>query len=162
MSFTRAARRSVALGLAGSALGISALAGCPSWPDVEACGQLPDVTACPIGRGGTCEDRACTALYDCVEGSWSLLKTCPAPTDTADGSDEVVPAAEEDCATVTVDRSGEALGCEPDLQEPDCPASAVEGCSPCLTGCTDFFLCTTPGWQVIAHCGEDGRVQLEP
>ncbi|MCA9618808.1 MAG: hypothetical protein KC731_07300, partial [Myxococcales bacterium] len=52
------------------------LVGCPSFPDVVPCGQLPDPTACPVGRGGTCEPRSCTALYDCVDGRWRLAEEC--------------------------------------------------------------------------------------
>ncbi|MEQ9324773.1 MAG: hypothetical protein RIF41_36745 [Polyangiaceae bacterium] len=156
MSLTRAARLGLALALAGMVL-----AGCPSWPDVEPCGQLPDVSACPVGRGGTCEDRECTALYDCMGGEWSLVSECP-PVAPATSDPDGAPDDDAPCAAASVDRSGEALGCEPDLQEPDCPVSAAEGCRPCLTGCADFFLCTTPGWQVVAHCDEDGLVQLEP
>lgn len=157
MSLTRAARTAVVLGLAGLVL-----AGCPSWPGAEPCGQLPDVSACPLGRGGTCDDRECTALYDCVNGGWTLVKQCPLVVAATQEPDASTAPEEAECSAMTIDRSGEAWGCEPDLQEPDCPASAAEGCSPCLTGCVDFFLCTTPGWQVVAHCDEDGRVKLEP
>jgi hypothetical protein len=65
---------------------------------------------------------------------------------------------------IEIDRAGETTGCAPDLQHPDCPADAAETCaaSACLTGCTDFFLCTGEGWIDVAYCTEDGELVLVP
>lgn len=65
---------------------------------------------------------------------------------------------------VSIDRTGELSGCTPDLQSPDCPASAVEVCvtSACLSDCMDFFLCTKDGWVDVAHCDLDGNLEIVP
>ena len=123
------------------------------------CGEIPQ-DGCPLGRGGTCDDPYCAALYDCVEGDWTQVEACDNPTTSAatSGSGGGL-GGQGGCSPVMFDRSQEVAGCTPDLQEPDCPADAAETCpSPCLTGCVDFFLCEPGGWVAVAFCGDDGLV----
>jgi hypothetical protein len=65
---------------------------------------------------------------------------------------------------LVLDHTGEVTGCTPDLQSPDCPASAAETCvaSACLTDCIDFYLCTAEGWKSVAYCDAEGQIILEP
>ena len=143
-----------------AALGIAA---CGSLgDDIKLCGQIPE-GGCPLGRGGTCEDTACAALYDCVNGHWTQEVTC-APgvgggggggTGGAGGA-PVVGTGAGGCTPVTFDHSAEVGGCTPELQSPECPAVAAEGCAEtvCLTECLDFFLCEKEGWAWVAYCDE--------
>jgi hypothetical protein len=124
--------------------------------DVEPCGLIP-TDGCPVGRGGTCDDRTCAALYDCVEGSWVLAQTCMNDVGGSGGQ-----AGAGGCEVTPIDHTGETTGCAPDLQHPDCPAVAAEICQPCLSGCIDFFMCKEEGWEVVAFCDEDGHVIIEP
>lgn len=123
------------------------------------CGQIPD-GGCPLGRGGTCDDATCAALYDCVEGDWARVETCAAGTGgSGAGGAGGQPVGSGGCSAVTFDHSAEVAGCAPDLQSPDCPAEAAESaCDPCSTGCVDFFLCLADGWQDVATCTEDGQL----
>ncbi|WP_437637959.1 hypothetical protein [Sorangium sp. So ce854] len=148
--------------MACAALAALALAGCDPVSEPQLCGEIPE-GGCPIGRGGTCDDDACRALHDCRDGAWTMVARCdrhgePAPDAGAGGG----PGG--DCEIVTLDRSGEASGCAPALQEPDCPAEAAETCAEaaCRTGCIDFFLCTEEGWRAVAYCDEQGRVTAAP
>jgi hypothetical protein len=136
--------------------------GCGSFAPVEPCGRIPDL-GCPIGRGGSCEDAACAALYDCVDGAWSQVEECEAfhgeaGGGGAGGTNFGVGGGGGACAGVTIDRSEERDGCTPDLQLPDCHVAAAQTCEPCLTGCEDFFLCTGEGWVAAAFCDLDGEV----
>jgi hypothetical protein len=137
--------------------------GCSS-RDIQRCGVLPDQEGCPVGRGGTCEDQTCAALYNCLDGSWVLAETCD---QTAGGGGTPSGGAGgvggQACNGIEVDRTGEFLGsCSPSLQEPDCPAGAAELCRPCQTSCVDFFLCREDGWAAIAFCDDEGHVVVEP
>ncbi len=144
--------------------------GCGSLGDgIQLCGQIAD-GGCPIGRGGTCSDHACAALYDCVGGAWTRTTTCGHAGQGgqsgeggagASGQGGVGGAA---CTPVVIDHTGETSGCAPDLQSPDCPAAAVETCAEtaCLTDCADFFLCKTEGWSAVAYCNDEGQVVLMP
>lgn len=146
--------RKIALSLAaGLAVGMSA--GCRS--EIELCGQIP-ADGCPLGRGGTCEDEVCAALYDCRDGAWTHVEQCPPGQGEPDEPSNVSPAS-FDCERVTFDHTGEAKGCEPDLQEPDCPVAAAELCPEqvCTTGCSDFFMCLEDGWVDVAHCTPEGQ-----
>ncbi len=131
------------------------LAGCDS-PGVQLCGEIPQ-DGCPVGRGGTCDDPYCAALYDCVEGDWTQTEACTQnPVTSASVGTGTGGGGEGGCAPLMIDHSTEVDGCTPDLQEPDCPAVAAETCpNPCLTGCVDFFLCETNGWRLVAFCAED-------
>jgi hypothetical protein len=126
------------------------------------CGEIP-TDGCPLGRGGTCDDVLCAALYDCVEGDWTLIETCEQHGDggaaggTASGN-----GGAGGCSVPIIDHTGETSGCEPDLLDPDCPVQAAEVCGdPCGTGCIDFFLCLERGWTSVAFCTEDGELVLE-
>ena len=62
------------------------------------------------------------------------------------------------CAGVALDHTGEAEGCTPELQLPDCPAAVAESCQPCLSGCVDFFMCMAAGWMDVAFCTDAGQI----
>lgn len=119
------------------------------------CGTIPE-DGCPVGRGGTCEDPYCAALYDCVDAKWQLAETCgPIGGGGAGGESPVVTGTGGCSGGVMFDHTMEATDCTPDLQSPDCPAAAAEGCgTPCLTSCLDFYLCTDAGWDLVAYCSE--------
>lgn len=140
--------------------GLAAFA-CSSGPDIQPCGLIP-TGGCPVGRGGTCDDQYCDALYDCLEGQWTLVESCPPSGSGGSSSTSVGGSGVGGCEGVQIDRTGEASGCTPDLQEPDCPADVAESCQPCLSGCVDFFLCKARGWETVAFCDENGEVVLEP
>jgi len=134
--------------------------GCQSAPALKLCGEIP-AGGCPIGRGGTCEDATCADLYDCVEGAWTEVVRCTGSRDggldaRGDGAGDSGDAGS--CTAIMFDHTGEKVDCMPDLQEPDCPAAAAEGCAEqaCLTGCLDFFLCTANGWTDVAYCDDNG------
>jgi hypothetical protein len=138
-----------------------ALVACDS-PGVLVCGQIPD-GGCPIGRGGTCDDVYCAALYDCVGGDWEQVESCPnnPVTSSSASSSGAGGGGEGGCSPLVIDHTTEVEGCTPDLQEPDCPAEAAETCpNPCLTGCADFFLCEADGWTMVAFC--DDSLSLVP
>jgi hypothetical protein len=137
------------------------LFGCQSPTTVQRCGEIPG-GGCPLGRGGTCADLECDALYDCLDGSWRLTQVCdPGTGGEGAGGDGAGGGAGGGCEGVVIDDPG-GTGCTPDLQEPDCPAAAAAACHPCLTGCADFFVCAARGWEAVAFCDEDGHVVLEP
>jgi hypothetical protein len=140
-------------------LGAIALAACADPAEPELCGEIQE-GGCPIGRGGTCDDAACLALYDCVEGAWTLVERCGRSGGGGDGGVPDGDGTDDACAPVVLDHSGEATGCRPSLQHPDCPVEAVETCaaSACATGCLDFFLCTRDGWTGVAYCTEEGQI----
>jgi hypothetical protein len=135
---------------------------CGGGDELLLCGQIPP-DGCPIGRGGTCEDVVCAALYDCVEGSWTLAETCVRGGGEGGGGAGAGQGGGE-CAPVSLDHTGEAMGCTPDLQSPDCPVAAAETCaaSACLTECDAFFLCTDDGWALAAFCDREGALVVAP
>jgi hypothetical protein len=141
-------------------LGASAIevsTGCGSLPPVQRCGEIPE-GGCPIGRGGTCDDVLCAALYDCLEGAWTEVERCERDPGTGGGGEGAggEGGSAGGCLGFEVDRSDEAEGCEPELQEPDCSAAAAEVCRPCSTGCVDFWLCASEGWAPVGYCDETG------
>lgn len=144
------------------------LAGCSDSIAPKLCDEIP-AGGCPTGRGGTCDDPLCEALYDCLDGAWVLAETCngnaagsggAAPSTTGSGAGGACPPGSGaggnggGCTPVTIDHTGEQGGCAPDLQFPDCPAAAAEQCSEtaCLTGCDAFYLCMQGGWTMVAYC----------
>ncbi|HEY4121840.1 MAG TPA: hypothetical protein VGM56_28430 [Byssovorax sp.] len=148
-----------------AALAPALFSACGDLPEPKSCGEIPD-DGCPVGRGGTCDDPTCPALYDCVDGAWVVVTRCT-PTDGGgggggDGADAGDAggsgAGGGDCTPFTFDHAGEAQGCHPDLETPDCPAVVAEGCleQACLTDCSDFFLCKPIGWVDVGYCDEDG------
>lgn len=156
-----------------SALGaLAPTVSCDGSPALQLCGQIPE-GGCPIGKGGTCEDRSCAALYDCVDGSWTRVEQCPAQGGAGGGAGGVggAPnggAAGESvggaggCVHATIDHEGEVSGCTPELQLPDCTVDVAESCQPCLTECVDFYLCTAGGWSTVAYCDDDANLVVEP
>jgi hypothetical protein len=131
---------------------------------LKLCGEIPQ-DGCPIGRGGTCADVVCGALYDCIDGLWTQVKRCPAPAgDGGPGSDGGGGGLDAACTPVMINHQDETAGCTPDLQDPDCPAAAAETCAAaaCLTGCIDFFLCTKDGWREAAYCDDQGDLVVVP
>lgn len=142
----------------------AASAACPGPGGVQPCGQIPE-DGCPIGRGGTCRDPYCAALYDCLDGRWERVEVCPGfepSTSAGSAAGGSGGAGQGGCAGVAIDRTGETTGCMPDLALPDCTVAAAEACRPCSTGCIDFFLCTDQGWVAKAFCDQDGDVVTEP
>lgn len=103
-------------------------------------------------------------MYACNDGAWSLDQVCAAAEVGGGGGAGGAGSGGDQggCHGVAIDATGEAPNCTPDLQLPDCPASAAEACEPCLTGCVDFFVCTSDGWDARAYCGEDGEVVVDP
>ena len=147
----------------------------PYGSGVVLCEEIPE-GGCPTGRGGTCDDPLCNALYDCVNGVWKQTKVCEqgsggsgggaggggAASGSGGGLDCTPGGGAGGCTPVLLDHSGEVGGCSPGLQSPDCPAAAAEGCAEtaCLTGCTDFFVCKADGWAAVAYC--DMNCKLTP
>jgi hypothetical protein len=152
----------IALSFSLSALALASAvvcAGCSSLPPPLLCGEIPD-RGCPIGRGGSCDDAACSALYDCVEGAWTAVVRCDQAPSAAADAGAGAGGSDVACAPVAVEHAGEATGCLPGLQHPDCPVEAAEVCeeTACATGCLDFFLCTNDGWTGVAYCTEQGQI----
>jgi hypothetical protein len=141
-----------------STLAVSVLVSCQGSEDVLLCGEIP-LHGCPAGRGGSCTDETCAALYDCVDGAWTAVQTC-----SFDGGVEQVDGPDGACEQAELDAGVEVTGCHPDLQVPDCPVAAARTCveSACLTDCVDFFACSAAGWKLVAYCDEEGHVVLEP
>ena len=153
-----------------------AAAGCQGFPPVQPCTTEIPAGGCPAGRGGTCEDPTCDALYDCLGGEWTRVQACPMRDGGAGGAHEdgggagldagSVDASNGDaCTPVHIDLAGKTSGCTPDLENPpDCPVEAALGCaeSACFTSCSDFFLCkatsTGPQWIDVAYCNCDGQL----
>ncbi len=131
--------------------------------EVLTCGEI-QTNGCPIGRGGTCEDPFCGALYDCVDGDWTLVETCEGfgggGSGGRGGATTSGTGATGGGCSFMFDHTEEAASCEPDLQEPDCPAGAAENtCDPCSTGCVEFFLCTDFGWENVGFCSDVGEFE---
>lgn len=146
-----------ALLLASGAIVASACSG----SSVQLCGIIPD-GGCPIGRGGTCDDPSCAGVYDCVDGDWTLVTACDGTGgsgSTGTMSTGSVSSA-SGCMPASFDHTNEKDGCTPDLLPPDCPIVAAELCNPCVTGCVDFFMCTSAGWDDLAYCTEEGELVI--
>src|SRR4051812_13763155 len=118
----------MALGLA--LAGLAATPSCQDFPPVLLCGAIPE-GGCPIGRGGTCDDLVCRALYDCLAGSWTSVKNCPevALPDAGAGGGQPLDAGPDSCTPVVISHAGEAFDCLPDPELPECPIGAADhGC----------------------------------
>jgi hypothetical protein len=144
---------------------LSVVACQPNLPGIGAlCGEIP-AGGCPKDRGGSCDDPTCSGVYTCLDGDWKLDKTCApepdagpdsGPSDAAIDGDAADPDA---CTPFMFDDKDQVPYCTPSLENPpDCPSQAAEGCveAACLTGCTDFFLCTKQGWIDVGYCDDDG------
>lgn len=141
---------------------------CQELPDAIPCGEIP-ANGCPVGRGGTCDDPTCAALFDCVDGKWTTVKQCPLPDggpDMSDGGDAGQGGGGV-CTPTGIDTSHQGIDCMPDLEEPDCPVEAAEPCqeTACLTGCVDFFLCQKldggVAWIDVAYCDDSGQLVVQ-
>jgi hypothetical protein len=132
----------------------TALAGCQGFDEVPECSTVP-AGGCPSSRGGSCDDKTCSAIYACTADGWQLQKVC----DRDGGGDESDAEAGSDgpvCGdAVTID--GSLSTCDPnEVLAPDCPLNVAVGCpgSACLSGCLDFFVCRTEGWVEAAYCDD--------
>lgn len=133
---------------------------------VVPCGEIPR-DGCPVGRGGTCDDATCAALYDCVDGAWTNVEVCDNGAGAGGGGEGGAGQGGDGgatCTPVVLDHTGQMQGCRPDLQSPDCPLEAAETCveTACLVRCSDFFKCTARGWIAVAYCTEEGELVLSP
>ena len=141
----------------------------------ELCKEAVPEGGCPTGRGGTCDDPSCDALYDCIAGVWEKTTTCDAQSTGGGGSGGQGGSTagggsggQGGCEPISLDHTDETTGCTPDLQSPDCPAAAAEVCSEmaCLTDCTDFYVCKleagAPTWTPVAYCDADGQLVIAP
>ena len=142
------------------------LAGCPqATEEPKLCDIIPE-GGCPLDRGGTCDDASCDAIYGCYDGVWEKVETCDTPPTGGGGSGGGGGGSggEGGCAPFVFDHTGETIGCQPDLQSPDCPIAAAEQCpeSACLTDCSDFYLCKEEGWVALAYCDENGELFEAP
>lgn len=158
MAIRRRDRGTAAL-VFGIAFGLAAA--CGSGDPLDPCGTIP-AGGCPIGRGGTCSDETCTGVYDCVGGVWRSTERCPggSSNDAGLGGEDASTGRDAGCGAVSIDHTGETIGCKPDLQVPDCPTAVIGACAAeaCSTGCTDFFLCVAGGWSAVAYCDDSGQV----
>ncbi len=137
---------------------------CQSLPTGTGCVDIP-AGGCPLDRGGTCADPTCNALWACNAGAWSLMQECDQPDAGAGGGGAgggPSDAGPDDgpCAMVSIDLTGQTQDCMPDLAFPDCDVAAALGCvqQACLTGCSDFWMCSMAGWIAVAYCTDDGQL----
>lgn len=140
---------------------IATLSGCEDMPrGVEQCGVIPD-GGCPKGRGGSCEDPTCQAIYRCENDVWQWVEDCPSKA-ASDGGIESDASDAEPLSCGDAQLSIESgTGCRPSLIVPECPIDAIKGCPAlaCTMGCDDFYQCTTDGWEHAAYCDpEEGLV----
>jgi hypothetical protein len=138
---------------------------CQGLPDGTGCVNIPD-DGCPLDRGGSCADPTCNALWSCTAGAWSLVQECNQPDGGAGGGSGAgggisdAGASDGPCVMANINLVGQTQDCTPDLAFPDCPVSAALGCADqaCLTGCSDFWLCSMAGWVDVAYCTCDGQL----
>lgn len=126
---------------------------CETLPPRLDCGALPDASACPTSRGGTCDDAACSALYRCTESGWAFVQRCEVGGFGGAGAGGAGGAAGAPlCEQVTRDAA-----C-PALQPPDCDEAAARACptQACLGQCDVFLTCTSSGWseEIAGYCDE--------
>jgi hypothetical protein len=162
--------------LAAVSTAVVAAVACQGLPPIQPCGEIPG-EGCPAASGGTCADLTCSALYDCEEGSWVLLQTCPVPEGGAGGGGTGgaggggTGADAGPCVPVTLDAGPLGADCMPDLAFPDCDFDAITCAdTACFTGCSDFFICSgstqlcmggaPPCWVDVAYCDDYGQFHL--
>lgn len=148
-------------------LGLLAPVGCDDPPPLPDCGALPEVSACPAARGGTCDDRDCTALYTCLEHGWSLVRRCDraasggSPSGGAGGAG----GAGGEGGARLCEQTLRDPACVP-LQPPDCDAAAARSCplQACLGSCEVFLICISSGWseEIAGYCDEGELVLRAP
>lgn len=137
-------------------VGLACLAGCQEFEQAPHCGPLAG-GGCPSSQGGSCEDKLCDAIYTCTSSGWVLDAICDRDGGAMDADAQAADAPWK-CTEAGVELEGSVSGCDPnELFAPDCPVQAALGCpeTACLTGCSDFFQCTTDGWVAVAYCDED-------
>ena len=146
--------------------------GCPSLTYVK-CGEIP-LDGCPVQSGGSCQDPTCAVLYDCdnANGTWVSVQACTRDggVGTGGGGGGAPMHDAGPCTPPAIDMgpdAGISQGCTTDLESPDCPIAAAEPCAEtaCLTGCSDFFICSgivapgcpvPPCWVDVAYCDDSG------
>ncbi len=146
-------------------LAFGVCASCRNGEYERPCGQLPDVTACPVRGGGTCADETCAAIYSCRDGTWVLRETCSSDGGPRDADPWDAKPDAPLCGDAAV-LDGAVSTCEP-LLEPDCDWAIAANCPTmaCSGGCDGFLRCTKDGWSAgyVAYCDEDGQlVIVEP
>ena len=151
--------------VAGVGAALLVASACDTSTDLPLCLDPIPEGGCPIGRGGTCDDASCNALFDCIDRAWTLQQRCSGGTgggSAGTGGGSATAGAGGSCTKVMLDHVGETTGCKPDLENPDCPIQAAETCAEtaCLTSCVDFFLCTKDGWTSVAYCDDQGQLFL--
>jgi hypothetical protein len=123
------------------------------------CADIPR-GGCPLGRGASCDDPTCLAVYACRAGNvWELDHACPlrdAADARADAGDASADAPLE--ATPTLDAGPDAPagasggpGCGA-LQAPDCSLGFALACPAGCCGCEDLFVCEGGGWTYWSTC----------
>jgi hypothetical protein len=138
------------------------VAACNGAPPPLQCPEIPK-GGCPPDNGATvCSDPTCAAIYDCVNGAWSLQMTCPQPPHDAAAADahEAAPDGGLPLDATTIDAPPGAFGgpgCI-SLEMPDCPAGTGLECASQLgcCGCQDLFVCDDGGWNLWGECGDAG------
>lgn len=127
------------------------------------CGVLPDPSACPASRGGSCEDRSCSALYECKANSWVFVETCAQKESGGAGGVGGTGQAGNSLAGASLCEVSNSTECSA-LQLPDCDESLLKTCTPdevCELGCEGFLRCEGGEWSVsyVAYCNEEGEVK---
>ena len=128
---------------------------CQDFGEAPSCGPLA-APGCPAARGGTCDDEACGAIYACTESGWHLEQVCEREGGLAEGGNEASADAPV-CGDAGSSLEGAVTGCDPnELRLPDCPVQVALGCpeQACISGCFDFFVCRTQGWEAVAYCDD--------
>jgi hypothetical protein len=139
---------------------LAAIAACDEQPPKLDCGALPEGNACPTSKGGTCDDRACDALYQCTETGWAFVQRC-AGSAGAGGSAGVAGSGGAAGAGALCQQVTRDAAC-PELQPPDCDEAAARACptQACLGSCEVFLTCTSAGWseELAGYCDEEELV----
>jgi hypothetical protein len=156
--------RVVRVGLLGALFSLcGCFVACDNQPPLLRCGALPDPSACPSTRGGTCDDKTCDSLYTCTEEGWVFVARCdgggePGGAGGAGGDSAAGAGGEPLCG-----QAEREFVCIP-LQPPDCDEANARACptQACIGACDVFFRCTADGWaeDVVGYCDDDGELVL--
>lgn len=135
--------------------------GCDDLPPEPTCGPLPDRSACPAERGGSCSDRSCSALYSCKETTWVFVQRCDQNAAGAAGAGAAGAGAAAGAGGTCSGALTDPGGC-PSLQSPDCNAAILDACpaDACSLGCEAFLRCENNEWSTnyVAYCSDDGEL----
>lgn len=154
-------RRSCALALASLVAGLMATPACGDTATEHACTNIP-AGGCPLGRGVSCQDPSCEAVYACRAGNaWELAHACPAheagaPRDAAVEARPVV-----DAAIDAPPGANGGPGCGP-LQPPDCALGFALVCPSGCCDCEDLFVCQNGAWVAWGTCSLDAGIRERP